>query len=187
MKLDAIGGGFGRIKGKISHKIIEYGGAMLTGTAKQEFEEGRLQDVGKILTKRVNFTAESAAATRPEFQDNRHRLNTKPGLIIANHPGKLDPFLLLSQIERTDLLVMVDTPVYAALVRELGPDVAQKQFVSNESSMANLNSFRPKKKLSVKISQILRNFGVKLKSRVTHIPCTTSPQKIQRQKRLCFS
>ncbi|HEY4526316.1 MAG TPA: 1-acyl-sn-glycerol-3-phosphate acyltransferase [Candidatus Paceibacterota bacterium] len=140
MKLESIGGGLGRIKEKISHTIIEYGGAMLTGTARQEFEEGRLQAVGKILTKRVNFTAESTAATRPEFQENRHRLNTKPGLIIANHPGKLDPFLLLSQIERTDLLVMVDTPVYAALVRELGPDIAQKQFVSNKSSRANLKN-----------------------------------------------
>src|SRR5438045_2381587 len=98
--------GAGDLYRRIPEKIIEYGGALLTATAQKEFEEGRLQDVGKILTRKVNFVPDTLAAQRSDFKEDRGKLNTRPGLIIGNHPGKLDPFLLLSLIERKDMLVM---------------------------------------------------------------------------------
>jgi len=53
------------------------------------------------------------------FSEMRQKLNSEPGILIANHPGTFDSLALLSLLERQDVRVLVENPELAAKVADI--------------------------------------------------------------------
>jgi|GEM_PF-938746 hypothetical protein len=67
----------------------------------------------------------AAMNLRPEYSsyqpEARQKLQTEPGIVIANHPpGFFDIPAVLQTIDRTDLKVMVNEKIYPEFVEQLG-------------------------------------------------------------------
>ena len=60
----------------------------------------------KLYLDRRNIVPKFTKSQETEFTTWRERLATRPGLVIANHPGYLDSPALLSQINRKDLKII---------------------------------------------------------------------------------
>jgi hypothetical protein len=56
------------------------------------------------------------------FEESRNRLNTEPGLIIANHPGFYDNFLILNAVKRPDIKIVASDSAYEDFYSKIGED-----------------------------------------------------------------
>lgn len=59
---------------------------------------------------------------QPEFAEMRRRLNTESGIMMMNHPGLFDIYLVFATIERTDFKVMAQPNAYEFFCALLGED-----------------------------------------------------------------
>ncbi len=67
-----------------------------------------LCDLQKKLFQEVNISVKELQRNSPDFAENRAKLNSEPGVIIANHPGGFDGSTILSLLSRDDILMMVN-------------------------------------------------------------------------------
>src|SRR5262249_39335639 len=64
-------------------------------------------EVALEYLRKLNVEPQYLRQNIPEFATMRQRLNSEPGLVIANHPGVVDTALILSMIHRNDLKVLI--------------------------------------------------------------------------------
>ncbi|MEK7649146.1 MAG: 1-acyl-sn-glycerol-3-phosphate acyltransferase [Patescibacteria group bacterium] len=76
------------------------------------YEREGLAGVSGELLKRIGIQVDVVQQDNPEFLLMRNRLNTRPGLIISNHPGYIDVPVVLQAIKRHDIKVMVTEKRY---------------------------------------------------------------------------
>jgi hypothetical protein len=90
---------------------------------KKAVEAGGLSAGAQKLLEAANIHPEYEAEKNPErFQEMRQKLNTEPGLAIANHPGYYDSAVILNTLERSDVKVVVSKEAYEKFTRILGPE-----------------------------------------------------------------
>jgi len=98
------------------------------------FEQGGFKAAGsyflELLKAQVDYIHESAAS----FWSDRAKLQTKPGLIISNHPGYVEIPAILQTIERRDLKIMVNQVLYEEFSREFG----RQYFIPNVKTRPEL-------------------------------------------------
>ncbi len=56
----------------------------------------------------ANISVRELKADSADFESNRAKLNSEPGIVIANHPGAFDSSAILSLLYRNDILMMVN-------------------------------------------------------------------------------
>lgn len=80
----------------------------------------------------------------PAFHLDRQRLNSDPGLVIANHPGYfVDSFLIFSQIERSDFQIVVSkngAPFFARILGDERVVVAESGFSGLRRQMRKIET-----------------------------------------------
>lgn len=57
---------------------------------------------------KINISLKSLQEGKANFKENREKLNSEAGVIIANHPGVFDTVAILSLLSRDDILFMAD-------------------------------------------------------------------------------
>jgi hypothetical protein len=128
----------GELPRKIKDKFLKISMKRFSVDVVPEFNKGGWRSVrDNIVTKHMKnlgFVSKFITADQPDFEQMRRRLNTKPGVIICNHPGMSETPIILSVLEREDLKVMISKEVYAALPEE----VAQKYFFSANEDPKNM-------------------------------------------------
>ncbi len=90
-------------------KNAEEGGFHAAG--KRALEEARIVPVYTL--EQQNFS---------EFDENRKRLNKEAGLVISNHPGYFDTFLILNALKRKDVKIVISAENYETYAPLLGSD-----------------------------------------------------------------
>lgn len=76
--------------------------------------------------------------SNPEFAEVRRRLNTEPGVIIANHPGLIDIPAVLKVITRPDIKIVINADDYKRLGTLIG-DTSHFVEASTEVSKVRQN------------------------------------------------
>ncbi len=79
-----------------------------------------LSGVMRELLDRASIRVECVQQENPEFLLMRNRLNSKPGLVISNHPGYIDVPVVLQAIKRKDIKAMVTEKRYDQLTELYG-------------------------------------------------------------------
>ena len=69
--------------------------------------------------RKFNMEPVFAKQETAECAEMRHKLNTEPGILIANHPGGADSLILASIVDRTDVRILVEDPTLASQVSEI--------------------------------------------------------------------
>ncbi len=91
---------------------------------KEEFEAGGFEAVGrKVLDEaKINplYTLEQEDLV--VFEKSRQRLNTEAGIIISNHPGYYDAFLIMNALKRKDVKIVVSKSNYATFAPIVGEE-----------------------------------------------------------------
>ncbi len=126
----------GKIKEKASDVFIE----KFAQEAVQQLREGGWRKLRENLIanylKNLGVVPRFLQENEPEFSEMRHKLNTKPGVIICNHPGGSESPTILSVLDREDLKIMIDDHLY----KVLPSDVAKKYFFSAYSGPKSLTA-----------------------------------------------
>lgn len=95
-------------------------------SAAKRFEHEIKQGEFGVISKQVLALAQitpvcTLAETSPEtFEASRERLRTEPGLVICNHPGHFDSYIVLSQIDRDDIKIVVSERNYKDVESQFG-------------------------------------------------------------------
>ncbi|OGG51501.1 hypothetical protein A3C18_01665 [Candidatus Kaiserbacteria bacterium RIFCSPHIGHO2_02_FULL_54_11b] len=115
---------------KVPKRVEQFAMRSLIKQVEPFVRSGDFKHLSDLFLDKLNVTGRYMAASRPDFRKNRERLQHQPGIVISNHPGYIDPLLLLSQIERRDILIMLHNNIYKSAKDQLG-GVANKYFISN--------------------------------------------------------
>ncbi len=87
-----------------------------------EIKTGAFAEISEQLLSAANVSPKFSLAERdPDaFRESRERLRTEAGLVIANHPGKFDSYIILSQIDRDDIKIVVSEGNYRQVTEMFG-------------------------------------------------------------------
>lgn len=98
----------GQIKNKFGEILTEKYIDRQLPVLKREFDRGGFPAVAAEQLHALNVRADYKLSGKPEFEDMRRRLNTEPGLIIANHPyAPIDAPIILDALQRKDVQIVV--------------------------------------------------------------------------------
>lgn len=75
-------------------------------------------EVSSKLTEYLNIEIDYYKTT----EEKRSRLNSEPGIVIANHPSSIDPCFIFPAIKRADVLVMMQRKRFPFLEKFLGTE-----------------------------------------------------------------
>jgi len=103
---------------------------------KGDIEEGGLEAAAHRILEEAKITPAYTLEqeSQPDFEESRNKLNTEAGLIIANHPGYYDTFLILNALKRKDVKIVVSAENYESFAPSIGEDLLIK--ATNEPSEA---------------------------------------------------
>jgi len=100
---------------------------LYTATVNQlrpDFEKGGFGAVGSrvLETAHINPRYVLEETDAELFKESRLRLQKEAGLIIANHPGHYDTYLILNTLNRNDVKIVVSEENYDVLSTKLGSE-----------------------------------------------------------------
>jgi len=72
------------------------------------------------IAEHLNIGINYDQSEEDSFSEKRGHLNSKPGILIANHPSIIDPCFILPAIKRSDVLVMTQGKRFSFLKELLG-------------------------------------------------------------------
>lgn len=101
--------------------FIQKAAAELADKAKGEAGGLDLTKACALALKNANIKIDYLKMNKPEFQENRLKLQTQGGLVISNHPGRPDIFAVLQTLDRDDVLVMTKPQVAQTASKLFGP------------------------------------------------------------------
>lgn len=90
------------------HKIEGRTLDSVLGGIEQRVEKPDIQKTFVEFLRMVNVEGDFEHLKDREFKNDREKLNSKPGLLLANHPGLVDVPLILQVLNRKDLLIMAN-------------------------------------------------------------------------------
>jgi len=115
------------IKGKVFESVVP--------RATKLFREHGFKGLGLAAMEAMRVEPKFVREADPLLKEDRHRLNTEPGLIIANHPGSYDAFTILSVLERNDVKIVVAKKVF----EKMSPIIGQEPLISvDDKGVASL-------------------------------------------------
>lgn len=88
--------------------------------AHEAFLRGGWQGVAEFIFENSGSTPSYSREGTATFEEERTRLNTEPGFLIANHPGSLDGALLMNTLDRSDVKILVAEAFVDSYRRILG-------------------------------------------------------------------
>ncbi|MEK7579003.1 MAG: 1-acyl-sn-glycerol-3-phosphate acyltransferase [Patescibacteria group bacterium] len=91
---------------------------------KGEIENGGFQSVGKRVLEESKIKPVYTLEKEDPLlcDENRQKLNTEAGVVIANHPGYFDTFFILNTLKRKDVKIVVSGSNYETFGRAIGEE-----------------------------------------------------------------
>lgn len=110
---------------------------------KEDVDVNGLQSAAQIFLEHAGIKPVYIKESEGEaFAAMRKRLNSEPGVIIANHPGYYDVFSILQALNRKDVKIVVSESNYKVLEPIIGPDFLIKSISKSDEAFAFLGSIR---------------------------------------------
>ncbi len=110
---------------------------------KDSVNEGGLEAVGKKVLDAAKITPVYTNEGNSEtFEEDRKRLNTEAGIVVANHPGYYDTFLILNALKRKDVKIIASESNFKYFAPSIGEEYLIKATNDPTQALAFLRSIK---------------------------------------------
>lgn len=136
---------FDRLVTRTIDKVANFSLDKLMADFEADARSGNFKRIGNRMLKLLNVRPVYSNEGQAGYEDMRKKLQTESGVIIANHPGYIDPFVLCAALnERPDILVMAHSNIYASIEKRLGKAATEPHFLSSSPTKENLQNIIPR-------------------------------------------
>lgn len=127
---------------QIKKTVFRKAGVTIAERAKNSFEENDFSKLHKVMDdyfQDLNIDVEYTQSHDPNFEEMRTKLNTEPGVIISNHPGKVDSAAIIKTIHRNDIKIIVTKNGFDTYLHKFG----EQYFIpAKDENGASLSALR---------------------------------------------